>query len=283
MSLMLLALLLISAGVELSLGGFYVGGQYFFPVGVNYMPRDSAVFMWKNFDPDKIRTEFKTLRAMGLNTVRVFIFWEDINPEPGVISRTNLDRIKALMGVAHEEGLMVIPTLFTGHMSGGNWAPEWMKGKSGPGVYQKEPFRPPMLHLPRTFRDIYEDELAKDNAFLQARTLATELGGHPALLYRDLGNEPRYWQRPRIAVTLLYRLRRIKRPKRGVRVEKIPWALGKSRLQPPETSSFMKSSLDIPAKKGSPTRKRAAMREKVKAMLNATRLFSCPKAHPWKR
>lgn len=187
----------ILAKVEIREEGFYVDGEYFYPVGVNYWPRSSAVWMWKKYDPDEIRKEFRLLRSMGLNCARVFINWEDLNPAPGVISEQNVGQIGEVLDMAQEKGIMVIPTHFTGHMSGKNWAPKWMMDVSEPGIFRKEPFRPPTLTLPRTYRDIYEDELAMDNALLQARVLARRFKDHPAILYWDFGNEPQYWQRPR--------------------------------------------------------------------------------------
>lgn len=185
------------AKVEVRAEGFYVDGEYFFPVGVNYMPRDHAVYMWKEFDPEQMREEFRMLRSMGINTVRTFIYWEDLNPAPGELSGENIDQIGEMLDIALEAGIMVIPTNFTGHMSGGNWAPSWMQDEKSGGIFRREPFRPPMLHYPRTYRDIYEDELARENALLQARELAERYKDHPAILYWDFGNEPQYWQRPR--------------------------------------------------------------------------------------
>jgi beta-galactosidase len=185
------------AKVEIRAEGFYVDGEYFYPVGVNYWPRSSAVWMWKRYDPEEIRKEFRLLKSMGLNCARVFINWDDLNPEPGKISEENVTQIAEVLDIAREEGIMVIPTHFTGHMSGKNWAPKWMMDQSRPGIFRKEPFRPPTLTPPRTYRDIYEDERAMENALLQARVLAERFKDHPAILYWDFGNEPQYWQRPR--------------------------------------------------------------------------------------
>jgi len=195
----LLPALQASAKVDLKEEGFYVDGKYFFPIGVNYMPRDSAIWMWKKYDPEQIRREFGVLKDAGINTVRVFIFWEDLNPEPGVIDEKNIEQIGEVLDIAHQQGLMAVPTHFTGHMSGGNWAPGWMiKGRfeDMEGTFRKEPFRPPTLHLPRTYRDIYEDELARENSLLMCRVLAKKFKDHPAILYWDFGNEPQYWMRP---------------------------------------------------------------------------------------
>jgi len=187
------------AKVRVSEQGFFVDGEYFFPVGVNYMPRDSAIWMWEEFDPHAIRREFRILKDMHLNTVRTFVFWEDLNPAPGVISEHNLEQIEKLMDIAREEGVMIVLALNTGHMSGGNWYPDWIiKGESdGEGIYRRILFRPPTLQPLREVRDIYEDEMALDNQILMAQALARKLKDHPALLYWDLGNEPQYWLVPR--------------------------------------------------------------------------------------
>lgn len=189
----------LNSRVELNSDGFYLDRNFFYPVGVNYMPRDSAVYMWKWFSEQKIQKEFQIIREMGLNTIRTFIFIEDINPAPGKIDEENLLQIQKLLDLAEQENLKVILTLFTGHMSGENWYPKWMRGGSAgsEAIYQYEPYRFPQLHPPRKTRDIYEDKLTLENFLLQARVLAQRFRDHPALLYWDLGNEPQYWQKPR--------------------------------------------------------------------------------------
>ena len=184
------------AKVELKPDGFYVNGNYFYPVGVNYMPRDSAVYMWREWNPDEIRAEFKVLHTMRLNTIRTFIFWADLNPKPGVISQPNLDQINQLLDIARDEGLMVVLTLNTGHMSGLDWIPAWMCDDSGPGDFVLERRRIPSYHLRRHYRSIFRDALAHENALLQAAAVAERVKDHPALLYYDLGNEPQYFMHP---------------------------------------------------------------------------------------
>jgi hypothetical protein len=186
------------AGVEVKGDGFFIDGKYFYPVGVNYMPKDSAVYLWKEFDPEKINREFALISDMGLNTVRTFVFWEDLNPEPGKISQDNLAQVGKLLDLAEKNNLKVVLTLNTGHMSGENWYPEWMgQGRETEAVMAAEPVRMFQLHPPRKSRSIYEDQLAQENALLQAGALARKFRDHPALLYYDLGNENQYWQRPK--------------------------------------------------------------------------------------
>jgi len=197
--LFLMAAAGVRAGVSARPEGLFIDGRYFFPVGVNYMPRDSAVYLWQEFDPGRIAKEFQLLHSMGLNTIRTFVFWSDLNPAPGKICPENLDRIQTLLDLAGQNQIKVILTLNTGHMSGENWYPKWMRCSAiqKDAVCVKEPYLMSQLHLPHKSRSIYEDKPAQDNAMLQAKALAERFKDHPALLYYDLGNENQYWQRPR--------------------------------------------------------------------------------------
>ncbi len=186
-----------NANVEVGKDGFYVDGKYFYPIGVNYMPRDSAIYLWKEFDPAKIDQEFKVMREMGLNCFRTFAFWADLNPEPGKIDQQTLEELGKLLDLAQSNGLKVILTINTGHMSGENWYPEWMGEGDKDAVLQTEPILMFQMHLPHKSRSIYEDPRARENGLLQARTLAARFKDHPALLYYDLANENQYWQKPR--------------------------------------------------------------------------------------
>jgi endo-1,4-beta-mannosidase len=89
---------------------------------------------------------------------------------------------------ARAAGLALMPTLFTGHMSGANWVPTWVLDRSRPcGRFRTiAGGRSVMAGI----RNWYEDDTLIRAQALLAREVAAALGGHPALWAWDLGNEP---------------------------------------------------------------------------------------------
>lgn len=83
---------------------------------------------WSQFDRGEVAADVERIAASGLDSVRVFLTWEDFQPSPERIDREVLGRLVAVADLAAELGLALIPTLFTGHMSGVNWIPAWALG-----------------------------------------------------------------------------------------------------------------------------------------------------------
>jgi endo-1,4-beta-mannosidase len=88
--------------------------------------------------------------------------------------------------VAAEHGVRLVPTLFTGHMSGANWLPAWATMDGAPGRF-------PVVSEGR-YREVaprswYADAEIIAAQELLAREAATALRGHAAILAWDLGNE----------------------------------------------------------------------------------------------
>ena len=53
-----------------------------FVLGVNYWPRRKAMYWWNNFDASEVREEFSVIREIGLKVVRLFLLWDDFQPDP---------------------------------------------------------------------------------------------------------------------------------------------------------------------------------------------------------
>jgi len=91
--------------------------------GINYYPQDSP---WDTFGEDysveTLESDFKTIHDLGLNTIRIFIGYEDFGE--GVVHQDKLDKLSRLMDVARARDLKVIITLFDfyGDYSIGSWA-----------------------------------------------------------------------------------------------------------------------------------------------------------------
>ena len=142
---------------------------------------------WSRFDLAEVEADFARIAACGLDSVRVFLTWEDFQPAPDRVDRRMLERLVAIADLAGRLGLELIPTLFTGHMSGVNWIPGWALGGSdgdrrfrvvsGGSVAQ------------RGLCNWYSDRAIEDAQVLLAAEAATALAGHAAVWAWDLGNE----------------------------------------------------------------------------------------------
>jgi endo-1,4-beta-mannosidase len=158
-----------------------------FDVGVNYWPARTAMRWWTMFDAAEVRDDFARIAAAGLRSVRIFLAWEDFQPAPDTVSSPQLGRLVQVADLAAESGLALMPTLFTGHMSGANWIPGWALGPDeGTQRFRVITDGSPSRRLLRSwFRD---PEVTAAQVVL-ARESARALAGHPALWAWDLGNE----------------------------------------------------------------------------------------------
>jgi endo-1,4-beta-mannosidase len=158
-----------------------------FRLGVNYWPSRTAMAWWSRFDAGEVARDFERIAASGIDSVRLFLLWEDFQPTADRVDRDMLRRLVGAADAAARAGLGLMPTLFTGHMSGVNWIPGWALG----GIERDERFR--VVSRGRVvgdgLRDWYVDpELASAQASL-AGEAAAALAGHDALWAWDLGNE----------------------------------------------------------------------------------------------
>jgi len=143
---------------------------------------------WADFDLSEVATDFARIVACGLDSVRLFLTWEDFQPTRHEVNGEMLDRLVAVADLAERDGLAIVPTLFTGHMSGVNWVPGWALG----GSERDDRFR--VVSDGRVvsragLRNWYADEEIGRAQALLAGEAAAALAGHKALWAWDLGNE----------------------------------------------------------------------------------------------
>jgi endo-1,4-beta-mannosidase len=169
-----------------------------FLLGINYWPRAKAMTWWADFDRDEVREEFAMIRDIGLTHVRIFLLWESFQPQPDRVDGTAVANLRTVADIAAENGLLLEPTFFTGHMSGPNWAPDWLLDPA-------HPLRPGdrqvvSLGRPSAARhDIYNpyvEPFVLDAERLQLRTICSALRDHPAIWAWSLGNEPDLFAQP---------------------------------------------------------------------------------------
>ena len=166
-----------------------------FTLGVNYWPRRKAMYWWNNFDAGEVREEFSIIREIGLNVVRIFLLWDDFQPEPHSVSKEVLDNLVTVADIAGENDLGLDVTFFTGHMSGPNWSPRWLLGGTS------HPYQDPNEGLLRDivsagqvtkqgYRNMFHDEIALSATRLLLKTVVSTLKDHPGIWMWNLGNEP---------------------------------------------------------------------------------------------
>jgi endo-1,4-beta-mannosidase len=166
-----------------------------FTLGVNYWPRRKAMYWWNNFDAGEVREEFSIIREIGLKVVRLFLLWDDFQPDPESVSKEALDHLVTVADIAAENNLGLDVTFFTGHMSGPNWCPGWLLGGTS------HPYQDPYEGLLRDivsagkvtelgYRNMFHDEMALSAARLLLKTVVSRLKDHPGIWLWNLGNEP---------------------------------------------------------------------------------------------
>src|SRR5919201_335865 len=159
-----------------------------FTLGVNYWPRKKAMYWWKDFDRAEVEAEFGEIAALKLQVARIFLFWEDFQPAPDQVSDRALGDLGTVLDVALAAGIKVMPTFFTGHMSGINWWPMWALSN------EEDPTG--MLRIAggayttRVGRDPYADPfmLAAERRLVAA--VCGRYGSHPAVHSWNFSNEP---------------------------------------------------------------------------------------------
>ncbi|CDM65547.1 glycoside hydrolase 5 family protein [Pyrinomonas methylaliphatogenes] len=160
-----------------------------FRLGINYWPARSAMRWWRRFDAGEVERDFARIRSAGFDTVRIFLLWEDFQPAPEYIAEEMLRRLVRVADIAARCDLALMPTLFTGHMSGVNWLPLWAVDFDAPAAPQRFRIVAQDQVIEAVPRNWYVDEEIVEAQALLARYVAEALGEHPAVWAWDLGNE----------------------------------------------------------------------------------------------
>src|ERR1700754_4738491 len=159
-----------------------------FRLGINYWPVSSAMYWWRRFDASEVKSDFSRIRGAGFDSVRIFLLWEDFQPLPTHISGQALNNLVAVADIAARNGLSLMPTLFTGHMSGVNWIPGWAL-ESGAVTLPRFRVVTGGRLVNRHIKNWYSDKRIIRAQVLLCGAIAAALGKHPALWAYDLGNQ----------------------------------------------------------------------------------------------
>jgi len=156
---------------------------------VNYWPAAEAMEWLRAYDPGATRRDFARAGAAGFDTVRVFLRWEDAQPEGSAVDPTTIGRLIDAADAALDAGVRLLVTLFVGHMSGANWAPAWAVGGTGGDRRFRIVSGGRALPAERGLRNWYADPAVVGAQERLATAAAGALSGHPGVWGWDLGNE----------------------------------------------------------------------------------------------
>ena len=213
-----------------------------FALGVNYWPRKSGVQMWQKFDANEIDTDFADLATIGIDTVRVFILWEDfqnIKEMPAYqmldaspvdvrmsdwsetscyVNQERIEHFDTVIALARKHGFKLIPTLFTTWMSGTVFDPPFRQGRdifSDPSMLRYQ------VYLARFFAQRYCNEtqiLAWDLANEQNCVVPCESYDAGWLWTYLLANELRKWDSNHVVTSGMHGLTNTRTGKAGFNI-----------------------------------------------------------------
>ncbi|MGV9141766.1 MAG: glycoside hydrolase 5 family protein [Promethearchaeota archaeon] len=173
----------------------------FFPIGFNYWPRDSAVYLWEEYNSEAIEREMRIISELGANTIRIFVRWEDLSPKPHKINERFFPKFENFLSHAKNYDIKVIPTLLIGHMSGQDWFPSWFYVNNEQEMHKDTQFqiidKPPYKKEQCKCRDIYTDPTTLKNSRMQIKALLSRFKENDTILSWDLSNENQYWMQPK--------------------------------------------------------------------------------------
>ncbi len=165
--------------------------------GINVINKSQAEGYTKNIE----QSDFAAIRSWGMNCIRLGIFWDGLEPQPGKIDEAYLDRIARIVAWAKAEGLYVLldmhQDLFSVKFSDG--APAWATLDDG------KPYTPTAVWsdayytseaVQTALDNFWANSPGPDGVGLQDhyaqvwRRVAERFRDEPAVLGYDLMNEP---------------------------------------------------------------------------------------------
>ena len=150
-----------------------------FELGVNYWPRRSAMWMWREFDIGEVRDDMAQIANIGFDVVRFFALTRDFLSAPMTVEPEMIARLEQVAIAAKDAGLRSMPTLITINMSGRFWWPSWMLDAQGNPA------------------DLFSDPDILRSQALLVDACARALSGDESIRAFDLSNEIDDAQRPK--------------------------------------------------------------------------------------
>ncbi len=124
-----------------------------FYAGCNYWASESGIYMWRNWNEKNVDDDFRLLSDIGIKVVRAFPLWSDFQPikkmysvrgkSNGIstddgrnmlstfddgIDEDMMQKFEKMLDIAEKYGIMIIPSILTGWMSGRLFVPSALEG-----------------------------------------------------------------------------------------------------------------------------------------------------------
>lgn len=145
-------------------------GRPVVPVGAHVVPRQGPDWPWR-VGADAFDEAFAQLAAMGLNTARIDVLWQAVEPQPGHYDQAHLAVLDEVLEAARRHGLWLHPALLVGGEVGDAfWDVPWREG-----------------------RNPHSDPELRRLSAVHAGMLAQRWRADPTILGWDLTDEPPYW------------------------------------------------------------------------------------------
>ncbi len=140
------------------------------------------------------------LSAWGYNMVRLTIFWEAVEPEPGVYDQEYLDKIEKMVDEASKRGIYVLLDMhqdqYSRHLKGDGapyWAlPQSVDPKENSGIAGRYWFSAYFVSsdVRLSFANFFQSDDLKEHYCKSWREVAKRVGHNPFVLGYDIMNEP---------------------------------------------------------------------------------------------
>jgi endo-1,4-beta-mannosidase len=174
-----------------------------FSLGLTYWPRRTGFGWWQAYDRGETGDELAQVAALGCNTVRFCLRWEDFQPSPRRVNSAALNALEHALDAAQATGLEVVAALFPVANGGALQLPGWANGADpidelrsaarlvGPTMVLHPSGGPSLLYDGgyRTNRagDLFTDTRVLDAQRYLIRELAGYFRSHPALKMWQIG------------------------------------------------------------------------------------------------
>lgn len=165
--------------------------------GINMVCKDRAI----NHIGDYKKEDFEYLKNLGMNLVRLGIFWESVEPTPGVIDEQYLDEIERIVNLGAESGIAFFldmhQDLFSAEYEDG--APGWATLSGGFEYEKTDLWSDAYLLSPAVqacFDNFWNNTTACDGIGIQDHFITTwvkiaeRFSNNPYVVGYDFFNEP---------------------------------------------------------------------------------------------
>lgn len=182
-----------------------------FIAGITYWPRRKGLRWWESFDRSEVQEEFAHITALGFQSVRFALRWEDFQPTSGKVNTYAFRALERALDAASDAQLQVVITLFPLTLHGGVHIPDWVS-RPNPihELRQLRRSRKSVVVKPAALRpviykwgyhytppqDVFGNPAIREAQIYFVRELIGYFGTHPAMLSWQLGEGLEYLHKP---------------------------------------------------------------------------------------